>query len=133
MAIITGIFLILTGILNLFVGLLALFPGLFEASLSPSQFNNSQSDLFISMLTTSYGLYAICHLAGSVVQICGGSYIRVISGKGNPLIHALAVLAVLSLGLEIYGWLFKDYLTFFATPGIITGVLCFYLYFTDIQ
>lgn len=123
----------MSGLLNLFVGFLALFPGLFEVGLSQSQLDNSQTNIFIALLTTSYGLYAISHLLGSTVQIFGGSYIWVIAGKSKSLIHSLIVFAVVSLGLEVWDWLYKGYVTFFAVPGIVAGAFCAYLYYAAIQ
>jgi hypothetical protein len=115
------------------VGFLTLFPGLFEVGLSQTQVGDSQSSTFIALLATRSGLYALGHLLGSVLQLFGGSNIAVIAGRSNPLIHILIALAFVSLGLEAWGRLYKGYLTFFAFPGIVAGILCVYLYYAVIR
>jgi hypothetical protein len=112
------------------VGFLALFPGLFEVGLSQSRVDANQTGIFIVLLTTGYGLYAVSHLIGSAVQLLGGSYIWMIVRNNNQVIYAFIILAVISLGLEVWGWLYKGYPTFFAIPGIVAGSLCVYLYYS---
>lgn len=132
-AIATGVLLIITGLINLIVGFLALFPGLFEVGVSEAQLGESQPTSFIVLASTSYGLYAVCHLIGSAIQIIGGSYFSLVLAKNYPLIHALIAISAITLGLEIWSWYFKGYLTVFAIPGVMSGALCIHMYWATVS
>ena len=116
--------LIIAGIVNLIVGFMVLFPGLFEAGVSDDM---SPTQGLISLLTTRYGFYAIALLVGAFIQMTGGSYLNLIMKNSKMASQLLIILACLSIGLEIWGYAFKGSLTVFAIPGIVAGIMCFYL------
>ena len=120
----TGILLILTGVINLIVGFMALFPGLIEAGVSDDM---SAPQGIVAILTKRYGLYALALLICSFIQMSGGSYINLIVRHNRMAIQSIIFLGSISIGLEIWAYIFKDSLTIFSIPGLAAGILCFYI------
>ena len=116
----------MAGIVTLIAGFMGLFPGMLEASVSTSDSSEVDSVGLLSLLGTSYGRYAIAHLAGAGVQLAGGSWIRLLAHP--PSTHGLAVLCVVSLGLEVWGWVLKGALTALSAPGLAAGMLTAVVY-----
>lgn len=120
----------MSGIINLIVGFMALFPGMFEAGVSSTA---SEQENFFALLGTKYGLYAIALFVSAGVQMILGSYINLLVRARAIAIPVLSALIVVSVGLELWGYLFKSYLTVFAVPGIVAGLVCMYLVVQNIK
>jgi hypothetical protein len=127
-AILTGLFLLCAGMVNLLAGFLAIFPGLLEVGLSRPPGADTDTVTLGSLLATPYGRYALGHLLGAAAQLAGGGYTTVIARARGPLVHSLAALCVVTLGLELWGWTFKGELTRLAIPGFAAALLCASLY-----
>ena len=121
-----GLSLILAGVVNLVAGFMGLFPGLFEASAANAQPEGAGSVGLLALLGTPYGRYAIAHLAGAGVQLAGGSWFEWLTR--SPFIHAVAALCVVSLGLEVWGWVMKGALSFLSVPGLVAAILTAIVY-----
>jgi len=120
-SILAGLSLIFAGIVNLVAGFMGLFPGLFEASVANAQSEGADSVGFLALLGTPYGRYAIAHLAGAGLQLAGGSWFGWLAR--SPLLHCVAVLCAVSLGLELWGWALKGTLSVLSVPGVVAAVL----------
>lgn len=116
----------MAGVVNLVAGFMGLFPGMFEASASTSGPANNGTVSLSALLGTPYGRYAVAHLVGAFLQLNGGSWIRVLVRA--PWTHALAVLCIVSLGLEIWAWALKGALTVLSVPGLLAAVLTAVVY-----
>jgi hypothetical protein len=74
-----------------------------------------------ALASTPYGRYSIAHLTGAFLQLTGGSWFGWLTRP--PLIHSVAVLCVVSLGLELWGWALKGTLSVLSVPGFAAAVL----------
>ena len=128
-AVAAGLALIAAGLVNLVAGFLGLFPALFEAAASGSGASSGAAatgddDLrVVDLLATPYGRYALANLLGAFAQMAGGSWIAQIVRAGAPLVHALAVLAALSLGSEVLTFALKGSLSALSAPGLAAAGL----------
>jgi hypothetical protein len=103
---------------------MSLFPGLFEAGVSNTA--GAETDL-LALLRTKYGLYALALLAGAAVQTATGSFFNLLLKSKSLVFPLLSILFAVSIGLEIWGYLFKGHITLFAVPGIAAASMCLYL------
>jgi hypothetical protein len=100
---------------------MGLFPGLFEASVADSRSEGADAVGWLALLGTPYGRYAIAHLVGASLQLAGGSAFGWLTR--SPLVHTLGLLCVVSLGLELWGWVLKGTLSPLSVPGLAAAVL----------
>ena len=123
-----GFVLVVAGLLNFLVGFLALLPALLQLAMSTEPADATTSVDFETLLTTSYGRYALAHLLGGCLQCAGGSYAALLALGRGPWTHSFLALALVSLGLEAGGWWFKGSLTPLAAPGVVAAALCTFVY-----
>jgi len=115
--------LIIAGLANLIAGFLGLFPGMFEAAAANPQPDGTEAIRVSTLMATPYGRYALGHLAGAGLQLVGGSFFPWLARSGGPLLHGLALLCLVSLGLELWGWMLKGALSPLSVPGLAAAAL----------
>ena len=122
--------LLAAGMVNFFAGFMGLFPGLLEVAAADPESDETAVGA-IELLGTPYGRYALAHLAGAGLQLIGGSWLSLL--MRGPLLHGVALLCAVSLGLEAWGWALKGALSLWAVPGAVAGVLTGTLYGLELR
>ena len=124
----TALLLFAAGLLNAFVGFLAIFPGLLEVGLAQPSNDRERPVSLAILATTLYGAFAVAHLLGGLAQLLLANLLAF--SRSSPGLFGAMFLAAttLSLLLEVWGWWFKGYLTWFSLPGLTASLACVFLY-----